>query len=269
MSSQLSSGPGITARQQIISSWSGAILTSLLTTPFDVVKVRLQAQQQPVVGKPCYLMECTCLDGVTMCTVTPDGSHVRSVRFTGTRDAFFKIAQLEGVRSWWKGLSPTLLMAVPATVIYYSGYDQLKVLFGFREGRKSVLAPALAGMIARSAAVTAVCPFELVRTKLQSRQGYRYTELMRVIQSAVRQNGVRSLWRGLSPMLLRDVPFSVLYWVFYEYVKLRLTQPNDSFRPVVPFLAGSISGTLAAVLTNPLDVVKTHMQVLKLLTIGS
>ena len=262
MSSQVSTlQPGITVGQQIISSCSGALLTSLLTTPFDVVKVRLQAQQQPVIGKPCYLMECTCLDGVTSCTVTPDGSHVRTVRFTGTRDAFFKIAQLEGIGSWWKGLSPTLLMAVPATVIYYSGYDQLKLLFGFKEGQRSTFAPALAGMTARTVAVTAICPFELIRTKVQSRQGYNYSELMSVIRNAVQQNGVRSLWRGLSPMLLRDVPFSILYWVFYEYTKLRLSDFDSTYKPFIPFIAGSVSGTLAAVLTNPLDVVKTHMQV--------
>lgn len=262
MASQLTTAqPNITARQQVISSCSGALLTSLLTTPFDVVKVRLQAQQQSTIGKPCYLLECTCLDGVTMCTVAPDGSHIRTVRFTGTRDAFFKIAQLEGMRSWWKGLSPTLLMAVPATSIYYSGYDQLKVLFGFKEGQKSVFAPALAGMTARTAAVTAICPFELVRTKLQSRQDYQYKELMMVIRNAMRQNGVRSLWRGLSPMLFRDVPFSILYWVFYEHVKLRLSQFDSRYKPFIPFVAGSVAGTLAALLTNPLDVVKTHMQV--------
>lgn len=252
------SRPGITVGQQVVSSCSGAVLTSLLTTPFDVVKVRLQAQQQ---SKPCYLLECRCLDGVTICNIAPDGSHIHTARFTGTRDAFFKIAQLEGVSSWWKGLSPTLLMAIPATVIYYSGYDQLKVLLGFKEGQKNFWAPAFAGMTARTVAVTAVCPIELVRTKLQSRQGYDYRELVTVIRSAVRQNGVLSLWRGLSPMLLRDVPFSILYWVFYEYTKLRLSQYSPQSRPVVPFVAGSVSGTLAAVLTNPLDVAKTHMQV--------
>jgi len=34
----------LTTTQQMISSGSGALLVSLFTTPFDVVKVRLQAQ---------------------------------------------------------------------------------------------------------------------------------------------------------------------------------------------------------------------------------
>lgn len=260
---QLSTPPAvITPVQQIVSSCSGAILTSLLTTPFDVVKVRLQAQQQTLFTKTCYLLECRCLDGVTVCSIAPDGSHHHFTKFSGTRDAFFKIAQLEGIRSWWKGLSPTLIMAVPATVIYYTGYDQLKMLFGFKEGQRNYIAPALAGSIARTVAVTAVCPIELVKTKLQSRQGYSYKELLAVVRNAIQQNGLLGLWRGLSPMLLRDLPFSVLYWVGYEQTKLclsRMVQPDYS--ALVPFMSGAVSGALSAVVTNPLDVVKTHMQV--------
>ena len=153
-------------------------------------------------------------------------------------------------------------MAIPSTVIYYTLYDQLKVFFGFRPDRRNLKAPILAGTLARTLAVTVVSPIELVRTKLQSRQGYSYAELVRVVGAAVRQNGVLSLWRGLSPLLLRDVPFSALYWVGYEAIKFRLaSNVRREWEPVIPFLAGSLSGAVASVLTNPLDVVKTHMQV--------
>ena len=252
----------VTPMQQIMSSWSGAVVTSLLTTPFDVVKVRLQAQQRTVLAKPCYLMDCRCLDGVTVCTVSAEGAHVHVPVLRGTVDAFHKIARLEGLRSWWKGLSPTLLMAVPGTVIYFTGYDQLKVRLGFQPGSANILAPMVAGSIARCVSVTAICPMELIRTKLQSRTGYSYKELVDVIKVAVEQNGFLSLWRGLSPMLLRDIPFSIVYWVGYEHLKLTFARALDpQYAPVVPFISGSISGSIAAVLTTPLDVAKTHMQV--------
>lgn len=207
-------------------------------------------------------MECRCLDGVTLCAITPDGTHIHTHKFRGTVHGLFKIAELEGIRSWWAGLSPTLLMAVPSTVIYFTLYDQLKMLFGFRPGQTNVVAPLLGGSISRTLAVTAICPIELVRTKLQSRQGYSYRELVDVVRGSIRQNGVLSLWRGLSPMLLRDVPFSISYWLGYEYLKLNLSSRMDpSVKSLIPLVSGGVSGGLSAVLTTPLDVAKTHMQV--------
>ena len=41
------SGEELRASQQMISSSAGALLVSLFTTPFDVVKVRLQAGIKP------------------------------------------------------------------------------------------------------------------------------------------------------------------------------------------------------------------------------
>ena len=256
----------VTPLQQMMSSCSGALITSLLTTPFDVVKVRIQAQQQTSVFKPCYVMDCrAALDGVCVCATVPTGSQhsaVRPAQFSSTLDAFVKLAQQEGVSSWWRGLGPTLVMAVPMTVIYYTTYDQLKSVFGFRPDQSSIIAPLLAGSISRTLAVTLVSPLELIRTKVQSRHGNNYRQLFPVLQRAVHQDGVLSLWRGLSAMLLRDVPFSMLYWVGYEHLKIRFTRSwGHEYRTIIPFAAGSTSGCVAAILTTPLDVVKTHMQV--------
>lgn len=261
MSSSISV-PCITPFQQVLSSCTGAFITSLLTTPLDVVRVRLQAQQQAAVANPCYLLDCRCLDGVSLCYVTPEG-RTHFPKFNGTVDALFKMAKFEGVSSWWKGLSPTVLMAVPATVIYYTSYDQLKVSFGFKPNQNNFIAPMCAGTLARTVAVVCVTPIELLRTKIQSRQHNSYSKVWSAVEGAIHRNGVLSLWRGLFPTLLRDVPFSIFYWIGYEYIKHKL-QSNyllNQYSSLVPFVAGSISGATAAVLTNPLDVVKTHMQV--------
>lgn len=46
--------------------------------------------------------------------------------FFGFQDAFYKIAKLEGVPALWSGLSPTLVLALPCTVIYFVSYEQLR-----------------------------------------------------------------------------------------------------------------------------------------------
>ncbi|KAL0197849.1 hypothetical protein M9458_006389, partial [Cirrhinus mrigala] len=79
-------------------------------------------------------------------------------------------------------------------------------------------------------------PLELVRTKMH--------ELMVCIRSAVAQDGWLSLWRGWGPTVLRDVPFSALYWFNYELVKAQLCEryraPQTSF--TISFTAGAVSG---------------------------
>ena len=48
--------------------------------------------------------------------------------FNGTLDAFVKIGKTEGISSLWSGLSPTLVLAVPTTMIYFTAYEQLKCM---------------------------------------------------------------------------------------------------------------------------------------------
>lgn len=82
----------------------------------------------------------------------------------------------------------------------------------------------LAGGVARVWAVTLVSPLELIRTKMQSKKlSYRgkgqltgeaymcncsFSEVGIAVRELVRSQGPIGLWQGLTPSLLRDVPFS-------------------------------------------------------------
>ncbi|CAL8290773.1 unnamed protein product [Merluccius merluccius] len=256
--------PGdITPIQQMVSSCSGAILTSLLVTPLDVVKIRLQAQHSPFLKGRCFvycngLMDhlCVCENGSSKVWYKAHG------HFNGTLDAFVKIVRHEGIKSLWSGLPPTLVMAVPATVIYFTCYEQLHVALKVRLGEHADKAPLFAGAIARVGSVTVISPLELIRTKLQfQKQSYR--ELSACIRSAVEANGWRSLWRGWGPTLLRDVPFSAMYWYNYEQGKAWMCDRYNTTEPTfaITFLSGAASGSMASIATLPFDVVKTRRQV--------
>nr|XP_047902451.1 probable mitochondrial glutathione transporter SLC25A39 isoform X1 [Anser cygnoides] len=281
MAEKTSPGPGggITPLQQMLASGTGAILTSLFVTPLDVVKIRLQAQRTPfskawsVRSAPwgsrqatwkCFLYCNGLMDHLYVCQNGPGCTawYKAPTRFTGTLDAFVKITRYEGIRSLWSGLPPTLVMAVPATVIYFTAYDQLRDYLHARTGSGGHHIPLLAGALARLGAVTVISPLELIRTKMQSRQ-LSYRELRVCIQSAVAQDGWLSLWRGWGPTVLRDVPFSALYWFNYELVREWLCAQArlDEATFMISFASGAISGTVAAVLTLPFDVVKTQRQI--------
>ncbi|CAG6015449.1 unnamed protein product [Menidia menidia] len=253
---------GITPLQQMVASCSGAILTSLFVTPLDVVKIRLQAQKNPFPKGKCFVYCNGLMDHICVCeNGNSKAWYKASGHFTGTLDAFIKIVRREGTKALWSGLPPTLVMAVPATVIYFTSYDQLCAVLRVRMGTSAELAPLLAGAIARVGSATVISPLELIRTKLQSqRQSYR--ELSDCIRSAVETEGWLSLWRGLGPTLLRDVPFSAMYWYNYEKGKSWLCEWHNTSEPTfsITFVSGALSGSIASIVTLPFDVVKTRRQ---------
>uniref|UniRef100_UPI00398E6D29 mitochondrial glutathione transporter SLC25A40 n=1 Tax=Pristiophorus japonicus TaxID=55135 RepID=UPI00398E6D29 len=254
---------GITPIQQMMASCSGAFLTSFIVTPFDVVKIRLQAQKTPFHKGKCFLYCNGLMDHVCVCENGNSPAWYKAPgQFRGTVDAFIQIVRYEGLKSLWSGLPPTLIMAVPATVIYFTCYDQLRALLKYQLGYDGIYIPLIAGASARMGAVTVISPLELIRTKSQSRR-LTYRELGTVVRTAVAQDGWLSLWRGWGPTVLRDVPFSAIYWFNYELMKKQLCKRFSVSEPTlkISFSSGASSGAIAAVLTLPFDVVKTRRQI--------
>ncbi|XP_078042984.1 mitochondrial glutathione transporter SLC25A40 isoform X2 [Augochlora pura] len=258
--------------QQIVASCTGACITSVIVTPLDVVKIRLQAQQKAMLSNKCFLYCNGLMDHLCPC---PNGKGPVWARgngkFNGTIDALTKIGKNEGILSLWSGLSPTLILAVPATIAYFVSYEQLRLYLKdqynnkFRKEKASVKTteqpfwiPMIAGATARVWAATLVSPLELIRTKMQA-QKLSYAEILQALKTVVSHSGISGLWMGLSSTLLRDVPFSAIYWLNYETIKqtFRGTQQTFTFN----LAAGAIAGSIAAFLTIPFDVVKTHRQI--------
>ncbi|GIX71831.1 solute carrier family 25 member 39 [Caerostris extrusa] len=155
-------------------------------------------------------------------------------------------------------------MAVPGTVVYYTMYDQIRfyVKKNYTRGQQPLWLPVIAGghnaLALESLACSVVSPLELVRTKMQS-QKLSYGMIGQAIRKQVATQGLRSMYQGLGPTVLRDVPFSAIYWLHYEWLKKEFNQEKPTF--AFSFCAGAIAGGVAAFLTLPFDVIKTHRQI--------
>lgn len=71
-----------------------------------------------------------------------------------------------------------------------------------------------------------------------------YSELGNALKSLIALRGVGGLWKGLGPTLLRDVPFSGIYWGVYESIKAYydVTLPEIKFT----FVSGAVAGSVRA-----------------------
>lgn len=76
-------------------------------------------------------------------------------------------------------MSPTLVLAIPATIAYFVTYEQLRLSLkdrynkNHRAGEPFVQPfwiPLVSGATARVFSVTVVSPLELIRTKMQSKR---------------------------------------------------------------------------------------------------
>ncbi|SPO02275.1 related to solute carrier family 25 member 39 [Cephalotrichum gorgonifer] len=336
----LSSGGGegeITVGQKMISATSGSLLTALLVTPLDVVRVRLQSQpiviQPPKIdfsklalttntlsaGGPANLGVTACCrevffsaHSVEYCLVAPKPVATPSAgaavgpavecaveeaqkrTISSTLDGLKKISRNEGITTLWRGLSPTLLMAIPANIIYFTGYDWLRYNPGSPIARsvEDNYVPLVAGATARMLAAASVNPIELFKTRLQATSGASASghvlETFRGMQDMVAAQGYRALWKGVTLTLWRDAPFSGIYWWGYETIRGKLTDLRDTRRGratdrtagprsqsrkrsqsqenhrdtfIDSFIAGATSGAAASILTMPFDVGKTRTQV--------
>ena len=68
-------------------------------------------------------------------------------------------------------------------------------------------------------------------------------------------------FQGARACLLRDIPFSAIYFPVYAHVKPRLADDTGYNSPLSLLLAGAIAGMPAASLVTPADVIKTRLQV--------
>ncbi|GMH46006.1 hypothetical protein BSKO_13970 [Bryopsis sp. KO-2023] len=126
---------------------------------------------------------------------------------------------------------------------------------------------AIAGGIAGVATVMALHPLDVVKTRIQVQDGYgrvlpAYRGTAHCIKTIVTQEGWGALYSGLLPTLMGSGISWGLYFMFYNGAKARWLQmtDRDELSPPQHLMSGMEAGCLASLVTNPLWVIKTRLQ---------
>lgn len=184
--------------------------------------------------------------------------HLYPGRYSSVFYCARKIVQHESFRGLYRGLPPALFGVFPEKAIKLSMNDYLTAVLANPDGSISIARSMLAGAGAGFSQVVVTNPMELVMINMQSNaaKGRKNLSMGRM----ARDLGLAGLYKGTAATLLRDIPFSAVFFSFNTYLRVRFTG-EDGVLPISRvFLAGIVSGSTAAFLSTPFDVIKTRLQ---------
>jgi len=208
------------------------VLGATAVFPLDMAKTRLQNQKVGADGKRMY---------------------------SGMVDCITKIMRTEGVAALYKGLVPNVIGIIPEKAIKLGMNDFLRDLWADKDGKVSLQTGMAAGAMAGFTQCIATNPMEIVKIRMQlaALNGVKTTP-----GQIVKELGLAGLYTGATATLARDIPFSIVFFASYGELKDRWATNDDGTVDFNKVLAsGMMAGAGSAVLSTPIDVVKTRLQV--------
>lgn len=173
-----------------------------------------------------------------------------------------------GVRAFYKGLDSALLRQALYTTsrfgIFFSLSDYVKKqnkieqLSFFQKAYCSLVAGGLGSIVGTPADLCLIRMQSDASLPVEQRRNYR--NVGHAIRSIISDEGFFSLWKGAQPTVVRAVALNIGMLVSYEDSKERLYKMFPGQHNLVFFMAGCISGAIAATVSLPFDNVKTKLQ---------
>lgn len=183
-----------------ISGGLGGAFGMALSTPFDVIRTRLIAQDE-------------------------------QRGYSSVYGACRHIYKHEGIRGLFRGLTPSIMQIAPLAAIQFGTYNFLveKCISRFKIDSPPRVFILGAGLLSGIIAKTCVYPLDLTKKRLQIQQfqhnrqtfGQNITTngMFDCIVQTVSKEGLLGLYKGLTPSIVKAGAMSGFYFFFYEEMR--------------------------------------------------
>eukprot|EP00878_Enallax_costatus_P046013 GHUV01055581.1.p1 GENE.GHUV01055581.1~~GHUV01055581.1.p1 ORF type:complete len:258 (+),score=54.84 GHUV01055581.1:106-879(+) len=162
----------LTVPRRLLAGACAGMTATALTHPLDTVRLRLALPNHP---------------------------------YKGAIDAASSMVRTEGVKSFYKGLAPTLVGIAPYAALNFASYDLLKKTVYHGERPQNSIANLFMGGAAGTIAATACYPLDTIRRRMQMK-GITYNNQLHAFQSIWAKEGIRGFYRY--EMVPKGVRFS-------------------------------------------------------------
>jgi uncharacterized membrane protein YjjP (DUF1212 family) len=224
---------------QFVGGGFGGCVASLCTHPVDLLKVRLQVQG------------------------SASGVSAPQLGLWKTTVAVFKEG---GMVALYQGLSASLLRQATYTTTRFGCYMYLRELLADSKGNLPFYQKVLASMLAGAGGAVVGTPADVTLVRMQAdgrlppEKQRRYKHAVDGLVRIVREEGFFTMWKGCLPNVFRAMFMTAGQLASYDQAKMMLLATRF-FKddPITHFTASTIAGLIAAVITSPLDVVKSRV----------
>ncbi|KAF8831583.1 hypothetical protein HHX47_DHR1000489 [Lentinula edodes] len=262
--------------QHFVAGGLGGMCGAIVTSPFDVVKTRLQSD----LFRKKHAMSVVGGGGAGSVVVGAPRSNLL-YNFVETGHILRDIYREESPRALFKGLGPTLVGVIPARSINFFTYGNGKQIIAntFNDGKENSYVHLCAAAVAGIATGSATNPIWVVKTRLQLEQHSRSNPVLGttttptaqqrlaggswiMIKKIMRDEGIRGFYKGLSASYL-GVTEGTIQWVLYERFK-KLSAGAESQGGVQAWcsMLGSAGSAkcIATLITYPHEVIRTRLR---------
>jgi solute carrier family 25 (mitochondrial carnitine/acylcarnitine transporter), member 20/29 len=147
--------------------------------------------------------------------------QIQKTQHGGFLACFRRVYQEGGIRSVFRGTGITALRDCPGNATYFGTFELVKRFTCQLEGHEkaSTFGVLLAGGCAGVMNWIVAIPFDNVKSRWQTAPAGKYTGLVNVLHTLLRNDGPRALFRGIAPALLRAFPANAACLYGVETVK--------------------------------------------------
>ncbi|KMT08624.1 hypothetical protein BVRB_6g139010 [Beta vulgaris subsp. vulgaris] len=248
-----------------------SIIAGCSTHPLDLIKVRMQLQGEPTTTTTTNLRPALAFH-------PSSGTHTISLPTSapapprvGPVGVGVRIIQQEGVAALFSGVSATVLRQTLYSTTRMGLYDILKRKWADPNNGSLPLGRKIAaGLVAGGIGAAVGNPADVAMVRMQAdgrlpiSQRRNYKSVLDAIQRMCKDEGIVSLWRGSSLTVNRAMLVTASQLASYDQIKESILDRGVMKDGLGTHVTASFAaGFVAAVVSNPVDVIKTRVMNMK------
>lgn len=171
-----------------------------------------------------------------------------------------------GLRGFFRGNGANVLKVIPESAVKFLTYDSLQRFLKHRNPSTSdptIMERFACGAMAGAVSQTAIYPLETAKTRLAVSRLGAYRGIFHCLGNIVKYDGVPKLFRGLGPSILGIIPYAGVDMATFNLLKDNWlhNNPGQVPSPMMILAFGSTSGMMGQLISYPLQLIRTKLQV--------